>query len=133
VEVRESEVSSSRAVWFGPTGRPLFGWLHLPAQARAGVVLCRPVGFEALSSRRAYRSLAEQLACAGLVTLRFDYTGTGDSAGDTAEEVSIATWLSDITAAVDFVRQTGVSCVGLIGLRLGAMLAVKGRELFPNF
>ena len=125
VEVRESEVSSSRAVWFGPTGRPLFGWLHLPAQARAGVVLCRPIGLEALSSCRAYRCLAEQLACAGLVTLRFDYTGTGDSAGDTADEVTIATWLSDITAAVDFVRQTGVSCVGLIGLRLGAMLAVK--------
>jgi len=88
-------------------------------------VLCRPIGLEALSSCRAYRCLAEQLACAGLVTLRFDYTGTGDSAGDTADEVTIATWLSDITAAVDFVRQTGVSCVGLIGLRLGAMLAVK--------
>lgn len=110
-------------IWFGPADRPLFGWLHLPEEANAGVVLCRPIGLEALSAYRAYRCLAEKLAAHGVMTLQFDYTGTGDSAGDPDDLVGVDTWLSDIGSAVDFVRNTGVSRIGLIGLRLGATLA----------
>ena len=49
VEVRETEGLNATPIWFGPTDRPLFGWLHLPEEARAGVVLCRPIGLEELS------------------------------------------------------------------------------------
>ena len=125
VEVRESEGLNATPIWFGPADRPLFGWLHLPEEASAGVVLCRPIGLEALSACRAYRCLAERLAAKGVVALQFDYTGTGDSAGDPADVVSVGTWLSDIAAAIDCVRRTGVARVGLIGLRLGATLAAN--------
>ena len=125
VENRESEGLNARPIWFGPTDQPLFGWLHLPEEASAGVVLCRPIGLEALSAHRAYRYLAEQLGAKGLVTLQFDYTGTGDSAGDPADVINIGTWLADIGTAVELVRKTGVSRVGLIGLRLGATLAAN--------
>ncbi len=124
-DVGESEGLNAIPIWFGPNDRPLFGWLHLPEKASAGVVLCRPIGLEALSAHRAYRCLAEQLAAKGVATLQFDYTGTGDSAGDPAELVGVGTWLSDIGTAIEFVRQTGVSRVGLIGLRLGATLAAN--------
>ena len=123
--VGESEGLNATPIWFGPTDLPLFGWLHLPQEANAGVVLCRPIGLEAVSAQRAYRCLAEKLADKGFVTLQFDYTGTGDSAGDPADVVGIGTWLSDIGAAIDCVRKTGVSRVGLIGLRLGATLAAN--------
>src|ERR1035438_8520353 len=122
---RESEGLNATPIWFGPTDLPFFGWLHLPQEANAGVVLCRPIGLEALSAPRAYRCLAEKLADKGFVTLQFDYTGTGDSAGDPADVVGTGTWLSDIGAAIDCVRQTGVSRVGIIGLRLGATLAAN--------
>ena len=78
---------------------------------------------EALSARRAYRCIAEGLSQRGLLTLQFDYCGTGDSSGDPSDEVSIKGWLSDIGSAIDFMRKAGVSRVGLIGLRLGATLA----------
>jgi dienelactone hydrolase len=123
--VGESEGLNATPIWFGPTDLPLFGWLHLPQEANAGVVLCRPIGLEALSAYRTYRCLAEKLADKGVVTLQFDYTGTGDSAGDPADVVGIGTWLADISSAIDFVRNTGVSRVGLVGLRLGATLAAK--------
>ena len=123
--VRESEGLNARPIWFGSTDRPLFGWLSLPEEASAGVVLCRPIGLEALSARRAYRCLAEQLAAKSMVTLQFDYAGTGDSAGYPTDVGSVSAWLSDIGTAIDFVRNTGVRRVGLIGLRLGATLAAN--------
>jgi dienelactone hydrolase len=124
-EVQKSEGLNVTPIWFGPADRPLFGWLHLPEKATAGVVLCRPIGVEELSSHRAYRCLAEKLADHGMVALLFDYTGTGDSAGSTADVVGTRTWLADITTAIDCVRQTGVSRIGLVGLRLGATLAAN--------
>jgi alpha-beta hydrolase superfamily lysophospholipase len=112
-------------IWFGPTERPLFGWIHQPEEASAGVVLCLPVGLESLSAHRAFRHLAETLAASGIVTLRFDYTGTGDSAGNLSDVGGIATWLQDIGAATERVRQAGVARVGMVGLRFGATLAAN--------
>jgi dienelactone hydrolase len=123
--VRQSENLKATPVWFGPVDRPLFGWLQLPEEAHAGVVLCRPIGLEALSVHRAYRRLAEKLVGEGMVTLLFDYTGTGDSAGDLEDLADTSTWVSDIGEAIEYVRQAGVSHVGLIGLRLGATLAAN--------
>ena len=49
-QARGVEGLNSRAIWFGHADRPLFGWLHYPAEVSAGVVLCRPIGLEALSA-----------------------------------------------------------------------------------
>ena len=70
-------------VWFGPETRPLFGWVSRPAGglARGGAILCPPMGEEGRAAHRTFRRLAEELAAAGIVALRFDYDGTGDSAG----------------------------------------------------
>lgn len=115
-------------IWFGRDDRPLFGWLNLPERARSGAVLCRPIGAEEASSHRAFRCLAENLANLGVVTLEFDYTGTGDSAGDITDVVSTTTWVSDIRTAITYVRQTGIARVGLVGLRLGATLAATSAD-----
>src|SRR4051812_34449398 len=89
--------------WFGPAERPLFGWYHAPALATAracGVVLCNPFGYEMMCSHRAYRHLAERLATAGFPVLRFDYDGTGDSAGDGEDPERVESWLGSIDLAV---------------------------------
>ena len=74
---------TARATWFGPEEGPLFGWLHWPddGTARAGVVVCPPSGYEAVCAHRTLRVVAERLAERGFAVLRFDYDGTGDSAG----------------------------------------------------
>ena len=88
------------------------------------MVLCGPYGNEALTMHRAWRGFAQRLAAAGLPTLRFDYPGTGDSAGEEESPGQLRAWIDGVHAAVAHLRAaTGVEEVALVGLRLGALLA----------
>ncbi|CAH2906530.1 MAG: hypothetical protein CPSOU_0378 [uncultured Paraburkholderia sp.] len=105
-----------------------FGWLH-PAAGPHGVVLCYPFGYDALCTYRGMRRLAERLAARGIAVLRFDYPGTGDSAGDASEPGRWRAWIDSITKAVVLLRQsTGVERVSLCGLRLGGTLAALAAQ-----
>ena len=90
------------------------------------MVLCPASGDEYVRAYRAWRKLAEQLAGIGFDVLRFDYEGTGDSAGDPEERVQPDAWLQNIERVVNEAQTiTGSSEVVLIGLRVGAMLALQ--------
>lgn len=119
-------------LWFGPGDRPLLGFFHAAApalQRRCAVVLCYPFGHEYTAVYQAYRRLAEELACAGFPVLRFDYDGTGDSAGEDADPGRLHAWLASARSAIDKVLElSGASEVCLFGLRLGAMLAYLAAE-----
>ncbi len=123
---------SARAVpvYFGEGDESRFGWLHLPeaTTARAAVVLCPPLGIEALNAHWVYRRLASELAASGVLALRFDYRGTGDSSG---EADGVAGLVEDVAAAIRFVRDCGAPRVGLVGLRVGATLAAAAAESEP--
>jgi alpha-beta hydrolase superfamily lysophospholipase len=112
-------------LWFGPSERPLFGWLHLPegGVVRGGVVLCQPLGIEAICVYFSYRLLAERLAGLGLAVLRFDYDGTGDSSGRETDPDRLDAWLDSVTAATDVMDGTGVGAIGLVGIRVGGLFA----------
>ena len=115
-----------RFLHFGPPAKPLFGALHGGRRLRqpaSGVVLCNPFGEEAARSHRIYRVLARDLEAKGYPTLRFDYHGTGDSAGETAEG-SVDLWLDDIVTAVEeLAEEAKPKRMALLGLRLGGSLA----------
>jgi pimeloyl-ACP methyl ester carboxylesterase len=115
-----------RIEYFGARGQ-LLGAFHIAQrlQPRAtAVVLCNPFGEEASRSHRTFRVLATQLERAGFSTLRFDYTGTGDSLGS-AGDGSIATWISDIELAAQKLRDlSGAQRIAVVGLRFGASLAM---------
>lgn len=113
--------------WFGPDDRPLFGWLHLPRDrtVRGGVVLCQPLGIEAICVYYTYRLLADRLAEQGLAVLRFDYDGTGDSTGQETDPDRVEAWLSSVTAAADVLVGAGVSDIGLVGVRIGGLFAAN--------
>lgn len=115
-------------LYFGRPERRLFG-VYTPARAGArgtrAVVLCPPWGQEHLRAHRSMRQLALRLSVAGLHVLRFDYFGTGDSAGDMTD-AEIPGWEADIEMAVEeAMDMTGAQRVGLVGLRLGATLAAQ--------
>jgi alpha/beta superfamily hydrolase len=114
--------------YFGDSRRPLFGVHHPPRAAgrRPGVVICPPFGQESLRAHRSLRELATRLADAGFPALRFDYRGSGDSAGE-PEEARLEGWVEDVSVAVEEMREsTGEGRVALAGLRLGAAAAVLG-------
>jgi alpha/beta superfamily hydrolase len=111
--------------FFGTRERRLFG-LYTPGRGGPGAraaVLCHPWGQEYLRAHRSVRHLATLLSRAGVHVLRFDYLGTGDSAGDLTDG-DLAGWQRDVEHAIDELQETaGVARVGLVGLRLGAAIA----------
>jgi alpha-beta hydrolase superfamily lysophospholipase len=121
----------AQPLYFGAEQRPLFGWLHRPASAprNLGIVLCSPSGYEAICTHRSYRHFAEQAATRGYPALRFDYDGSGDSAGGSLDPDRVSHWLASIAAAIDTLKaQTGVERVCLFGVRVGASLAAAAAQ-----
>lgn len=123
-ETRALEIDAARPLYFGSEARPLFGWLHGRARGSLGLVICNPLGDEAVRAHRSIRHLAIATSTAGIPTLRFDYDGTGDSCGHDLEPDRVRQWVASIHAAADTLReQAGVTHVCLLGIRVGALLA----------
>jgi pimeloyl-ACP methyl ester carboxylesterase len=116
------------ALHFGDAHRPLFGVYHPALRAAAStraVVMCHAFGAEYMVSHHLLRRAAIALAEAGHDVLRFDYYGSGDSAGD-PEDVSLARWCRDVeTAADEVMGLCGAERVTLFGARLGAAVALR--------
>ena len=114
-------------LYFGSVERPLFGWLHRPAQATSaamGLLICAPLGYEAVCAHRTLKHLACAAVSEGISALRFDYDGTGDSAGTDLDPHRVDAWLDSIHAAIDALKaHAGVDHVTLLGIRMGATLA----------
>jgi pimeloyl-ACP methyl ester carboxylesterase len=113
--------------YFGTHERQLLGIYEAARRSKASraVVLCHPWGAEYIHAYRAIRQLAKMLTVNGIHTLRFDYFGTGDSAGDTTAG-DPSGWETDIQSAIEELKDTTrATRVSLVGLRLGATLAAN--------
>lgn len=123
----EQRSAVGEALYFDSADHRLFGWLHRPiagSNAKVGLVICGPFGYEAICSHRALRAFAESASALGIPTLRFDYAGTGDSSDLDPEADQLDVWGRDVVAAVsELQRRTGIHTVCLLGVRLGALLA----------
>lgn len=107
----------------------LFGMYHAPASTpRRAVLMCPPLGQELIRTHRLYRQLAQQLAAQGVAVLRFDYHGTGDSAGGSAE-VDWQRCIGDaVTAAGELRSRAGVDRIVAFGARLGGSIALGAAD-----
>jgi len=116
---------TAEPMWFDSGGRPMFGWWHVPDghRARGGVVLCLPLAMEGTAARPTFRLLASRLEAAGFVVLRFDYDGTGDSAGSPDDPGRVPAWIDSVRSAIRVVRSSRVPRVTVVGMRMGATLA----------
>jgi pimeloyl-ACP methyl ester carboxylesterase len=116
------------ACFFGNSDRPLYGVYHAPAASQLcdrGVLLCYPVGYEYMRAHWAFRRLAKLLTESGLHVFRFDYFGTGDSAGESGQG-SVAQWKADICLGFDELRDmSGARELSVVGFGLGAALAAE--------
>jgi pimeloyl-ACP methyl ester carboxylesterase len=114
--------------FFGTSERRIFGVYEPAASGTSGkraAVFCYPWGSEYIYAHRTIRQLAVRLSTAGFHTLRFDFFGTGDSAGDLTD-ADLAGWETDVESAMEEIRDiSGVPQVTLIGMRLGATIAAS--------
>lgn len=124
---RSSPEPVAGPLYFRSGASTLFGWIHWPAAAPVsdlGVVICKPFGFEAISSYSSVRSFADAVSALGIPVMRFDYAGTGNSEELDPRADQVAVWRGDVIAACEELRRrSGVERICLLGFRLGATLA----------
>jgi pimeloyl-ACP methyl ester carboxylesterase len=114
--------------FFGPE-QGLFGLFHASAKpARKAVLLCPPWGQDQIRCHRLYRQLAQALATEGVAALRFDYYGTGDSAGGSVDMDWLRCLADTATAANELRARAGVDRVLAFGARLGGSIALASAE-----
>jgi pimeloyl-ACP methyl ester carboxylesterase len=116
-------------VTFQSGGVQLAGALHRPVNGPGpapGLVVCH--GFGGNSAGAGYRILAQSLAEAGYVVLRFDFRGCGASGGEPGR-VIFEEEVEDLEAAVTFLAaQPGVDAgrIAAIGASMGGSVVIYG-------
>lgn len=114
------------AYFFGNGGNQLYGAFHEPSgSGEHGVVLAYPGPQEYMQLHYSFRLLATQLAREGCAVLRFDWRGTGDSAGE-AGNITLQHLREDLQLAVqELLDVSGARRVSVVGFRLGANIAAS--------
>ena len=127
--------SSSQKVTFpGANGDQLAARLELPAgQPRAFAIFAHC--FTCGKNSRAATNITRTLADHGIATLRFDFTGLGNSDGDFANTSFISN-VEDLIAAANYLRENHAAPTLILGHSLGgaAVLAAAGElpEITPR-
>jgi exosortase A-associated hydrolase 2 len=108
-------------------GRPLYCTLFLPERGTAcwGVAVAEPFGEEKRCAARMLVRMARKLARQQVATIKFDFSGTGDSAGDSAK-AQWTYWQQELEAAMKLLQQESKAAkIALLGTRAGALLAAQ--------
>jgi len=110
-----------RLAFRNPEGLILQGILHTPDRARdTGMVMAH--GFTGSKDTNFLPDLARHLAVRGFPTLRFDFSGNGESEG-TFESRTYTLYAADLNAAVQVLRPR-VTHVVVVGFSMGGAVAV---------
>jgi pimeloyl-ACP methyl ester carboxylesterase len=113
--------------WFRSGAYSLLGHIDCPqtSYGSLGVVIVPAFGWEDVCSYRPLRFLGQTFAANGIPALRFDLPGTGDSSGDARDSGLFDAWIRSIgDAAAELRAATRVQDIAVVGINLGAMLAL---------
>jgi alpha/beta superfamily hydrolase len=125
IVVRETEL-------FIPAGDPearTFATHHHAGGTRFAIIA--PPLFEELArTRKVLVNMARELAVSGVDTIRFDYRGTGLSAG-TTRELTMRSAIAALASAVAYAQRCGAARIDLLGFRFGGYLALASASELP--
>jgi pimeloyl-ACP methyl ester carboxylesterase len=100
----------------------LVGVLHRPAiKPNAAAILCH--GMESSKESEKIVALSRQLAARGILALRFDFAGSGESEGK-FEEMTYSGEVEDLRAAYDCVLEHKPKKIGVFGSSMGGTVAL---------
>ncbi|MBX2835563.1 MAG: bifunctional alpha/beta hydrolase/OsmC family protein [Gammaproteobacteria bacterium] len=114
----------------GATGDTLAGLLELPDRPPVAYALfahCFTCGKDIAAATRIARALLQH----GIATLRFDFTGLGNSDGDFAN-TNFSSNVQDLIAAADFLRSHYQAPKLLIGHSLGGTAVLNAAKSVPE-
>ena len=104
----------------------VFGVLHVPESTPApGVIMCHGFTGHKAETHRLFVDTARDFAGHGLVVLRFDFRGSGDSEGE-FHEMTVSREIEDARAALDCLTarpEIDPVRLGVLGLSLGGCVA----------
>lgn len=91
---------------------------------KSAVIYLPPFAEEMNRARRMAALQARALSAAGHTAIVLDLYGCGDSAGNFADG-RWDIWLGDVRATIQWLTEDGYQRISLLGLRLGALLALE--------
>lgn len=112
-----------KKIWFkNKRGERLGGVLHIPRtwKQKSGIVVCH--GYNDGKDHFFHKDICKKAAQAGMMALRFDFSGQGESEGN-FEKMTYTRYLSDVKSAIDVLDKKGVKKIGLVGWSMGGALA----------
>lgn len=118
---------------FASAGETVAAVLHVPESTPApGVIMCHGFTGHKAETHRLFVHTARDFAAHGLAVLRFDFRGSGDSAGD-FRDMTITREIEDARAALGFLAfrpEADGDRLGVLGLSLGGCVAActAGRD-----
>ncbi len=102
-------------------GETLAGTLHRPQRnTNRGVVLGHC--FTCTRHTAILRRLAEDLAAAGFIALRFDFSGNGQSEGDFSQS-NYSKQIAEMQTAAGLVAESGADWIAMAGHSLGGLIS----------
>jgi pimeloyl-ACP methyl ester carboxylesterase len=121
--------------YFGDSDKQLFGIYYPPvgeSRQQEGILLSQPIAHEHIRTHMAIRQLAHLLSASGYHVLKFDYFAVGDSCGKSFEG-SVGQWRKDIVTAYHELEDISGACkISIVGVRLGASIAVETSVDLPG-
>jgi putative redox protein len=112
-------------------GEHLAARLDLPADEKPVAYAMFAHCFTCTKNLNAVVNINRALAKEGIATLRFDFTGLGESEGDFSH-TSFSSNISDLIAAADFLKQEFDAPKLLIGHSLGGAAVLQAAKYIPS-
>jgi len=107
-------------------GLNLAGILHTPENhSKKAVITAHGFTSNKSGSFEKFPRMAEELLKLDIATLRFDFSGCGESDPDT---IMVARQVDDLKAAIAFMRGKGYTEIALLGSSLGGLVSVLAYE-----
>lgn len=115
-------------------GQKIFGVIHRPLNAvkSPAVLMCHGLGGHKVGKGRLYVHLAEKLVAMGIVTLRIDFRGSGDSEG-AFSAMTIDSEVSDALVALNYLKSdpsVDAERMALFGRSFGGVVAILAAQRF---